>query len=217
MPDPNYVSSGSGINSGATITFAIDCTGADYLVVAVCYHDADEVALGVPSVTYNGVSLGSNIWGTAINARVRYWEKKLPATGSNNVVVTFSGVPANTCCAGAQAFKNVNQLNQRGAFFTNGGGSGNSSVAVTDALVTDSITETVSTLGTESNQNYLQAWSQTGLVVNGGGQHTQGGSTTLTWTIGAEWVSLAMAIKIIVPPTAHTVLRSGKFTHGTFR
>lgn len=70
--------------SVSSLTFALNCTGADLLIVG----GGERVAAS--SVTYNGVSLTAYTSVTNGAANARQFSLNSPASGSNNVVVTMT-------------------------------------------------------------------------------------------------------------------------------
>lgn len=103
-----FVRGASGQNSAATtLTIAFDATGCDAIVVGC--RDAGNATL-VTGVTYNGVALvlkrsdntaGSSFRGGAVYVGVA------PTTGTNNVVISYSG--AQTLSAVVGGFAGVDQ------------------------------------------------------------------------------------------------------------
>lgn len=84
-------SSRGAVAAGTSITFSHTCTGADLaLFVGVQYFDDDSSA---PTATYNGVSMTLVVEATSTELgsfqRERLFVLVAPATGSNNVVVSF--------------------------------------------------------------------------------------------------------------------------------
>jgi len=122
-------------------TFAHTCTGSDryLLVFAIAGDTGDEN--DVTSITYNGVNLvelatdGGAMTGGFIHGEV--WGLAAPATGSNNVVVTYSeSVPLDICVA--ISYTGVAQAGSTGGTGTATGASDNPSVSVT-STATDSL------------------------------------------------------------------------------
>lgn len=91
----NVVSSGS-TSSGTTITQAVNCTGANYLLVYVLL---DSVGAGFSgaTATYNGSAMTS-VWNNTQNGGgliLQAFRILAPTTGSHNVVVTVTGDTIN--------------------------------------------------------------------------------------------------------------------------
>lgn len=124
-----FVSSGSSQASGSTtLTYAVDCTGANILVVGLRLI----VGSSLTSVTYNGVSMTAAVSNAAGNPTFLYYLVN-PASGSNNVVVTQSGT-TNIASAGC-AYSGASTTGQPNAFNDSYNGSASSlSVSVTSTV-----------------------------------------------------------------------------------
>src|SRR3990172_8899086 len=84
------VSSTSDDGAPASITWSHTCTGTDLGLIVGTSWVGDGVTA---SATYNGVAMtskGMNISSTSSALRIEQFELIAPATGANNVVVTYS-------------------------------------------------------------------------------------------------------------------------------
>lgn len=85
-----YVNGANSSTTATSLTYAVDCTGANILLVGFI------LSSGTPStVTYNGVSMTQ---ATSTSTTYVYYLVS-PASGSNNVVITPSGSTTINSCA----------------------------------------------------------------------------------------------------------------------
>jgi hypothetical protein len=172
----------------------------------------------VSSVTYNGLAL--TLVGTAAsttNTRVEIWRRIAPSTGTNDVVITFSGNLRYGARAGVMTFTGVHQTTPLGTFAgANGNSVGPATVNVTSAA-TDLVFDTVGcaandtatlcsslTVGAGQTQRWnlfaLDAGS-TGEQLRAAGSTEPGvaGTVTMSWTIApasaVPWAIGAVPIK----------------------
>ena len=170
----------------------------------------------VSSVTYNGLAL--TLVGTAAsttNTRVEIWRRIAPSTGTNDVVITFSGNLRYGARAGVMTFTGVHQTTPLGTFAgANGNSVGPVTVNVTSAA-TDLVFDTVgcasdgSTLCTSLTvgAGQTQRWNlfaldagSTGEQLRAAGSTEPGAaSVTMSWTIApataVPWAIGAVPIK----------------------
>lgn len=149
----------SGTGTGSSLTFSHTCAGVNrLLIVWVSYFDSADT---ISSVTYNGVAMTAIPSGSAANGNYKIAGYYLiaPATGANNVVVTFSGAVSDFG-GGSISFTDAHQTTPLGTAVTATGTSTSPSVTVSSAsgeFVAD------------------------GLIIVHGGTLTVGGSQTQRW------------------------------------
>jgi len=165
------------------------------LVVAASFFDAATPMVTVSSITYAGQSLTMLAEKTNATNRIRseMWYRIAPATGANNIVVTFSE-NAKALAAG-RSYTNVHQTTPFGAVATADGGNSAPSVAVSSAtgeLVVDTVGirqnvtgDQTLTVGANQVQRYNthSAAGQGEFHVKGAGSEEAGAaSVTMSWT-----------------------------------
>lgn len=145
--------------TGSSLTFAHTCTGLNrLLVVWVSYFDSADAPTGA---TYNGVAMTAIPSSTAANGNYKIAGFYLiaPATGPNNIVVSFSGAMSDMG-AGAVSFTDAHQTTPLGT-----------AVTATGTNTTPSVTVT-----TSAGEIVVD-----GLVIVHGGTLTVDGSQTQRW------------------------------------
>jgi len=178
------------------------------------------------SVTYNGVTMaliGGPTYASSTGARL--YGLVAPATGANNVVVTWSSSSTVHCAIIAQSFTDVDATAPTGTAVTGTGTSGTATVTVASVasgeLVVDfvygnepngdSITLTVGSGQTEvakTNAGVNRAWSAMST-------EAATGNVVMDWTISdadTRWRNIGVALK----PAAATGRRE-RFTRGLHR
>lgn len=141
-PEPSTIaydatSSSANVTGTNTTTFAHTCTGSNrILIVGV---QITEAATTVTGITYNGVALTKIDHKDVPNGsrRVEMWYLVAPATGSNNVVVTLSGTPANWFSAGAVSYTGVKQTGIPDSSATASANSGGTNTNLNTTTVAD--------------------------------------------------------------------------------
>jgi hypothetical protein len=191
-----FVRGGSAPSAGvATITTAADCTGCDLLTVSVSYDPAADTLSGI---TYAGAAMtlvDSNTVGA--NVKVATYKKTGPATGSNNIVVTFTAAVNVTCMAGWQAFNGTDQTTPLGAAQKATGTSTSASVTLTSIGANNSGFDAVASAADESLPTQTQAYLDVSGTVTGAGSHAAGNATrTFTWTLSVSNVWASMAFEV---------------------
>jgi hypothetical protein len=134
-PAVDAISSGS--TSGSSLTISHTTSGTDHLMLVSASINNDDHET-VTSVTYNGTSLtyvGSETQND--DARVELWKLVAPATGTHNVVVTFSANLQRYAVVGVITFTGVNQTSPLGTFA--GNNATNNAASVTATYVTGDI------------------------------------------------------------------------------
>lgn len=220
------------VSSGATITIGTtqNCTATTTspqtcsITVAATSHPAllcsagtASSTLNVSSMTYNGVAFSNGnaaLWTKNTGASTAFtqgWILVGPATGTNNLVITW-GVPSTNPGAGAVVsctpFYGVNQTGTVGNSWrtpptaTNDGGSGtaSASIAVSSSngdgvysACTDFSSSLTISVGTQVAliNNYLTSGNNLGVTAD-----VATGALTPTWTLGASnfWACGAVAL-----------------------
>lgn len=202
-PTFDAASAGTSGTAVASLTYAHTCSGSNRLLfVVVGYGDTPANAYEVTGITYNAVAM-TRSWVKHGTAWVHNegWYLINPATGANNVIVTFTN-SVFQCASGGVSFNGVNQTTPTGT-------------AVTDSKSTGNPTVTVSSSTSEIVISGCSTDSQGSLDVTGGptrrwriqnvGSDTDFGASTLpgaassvmgwTHTTGNEWTEGAVAIK----------------------
>ena len=201
-------SASSGSTQRPSITISHTTSGAERLMLVGVSMNNNQSET-VSTVTYNGASLdpvGAATEGT--DTRVEIWRLLAPATGTHDVVITFSASVRNGAKAGVMTFTNVDQTTPLGTFVpANGNSAGPATVDVTsatDELVFDtSSCEGCSTMTVGPGQS--QRWAvnalegSTSILQTLARASTEPGDTTVTmsWTLGATnaWAIGAVPIK----------------------
>lgn len=90
-----YVNGNNATTTATSLTYAVDCTGADILLVGF------SMTVGtVSSITYNGVAMTLAVSNTALANRDFFlYYLVAPSSGSNNVVITPSASSLIRSCA----------------------------------------------------------------------------------------------------------------------
>lgn len=199
-------STATAVVNASSITWSHTCTGTDRaLIVAIGFYDASVTVSGV---TYNGVAMTEE-WDTVDTtfsaARSAGYSLAAPATGANNIVVTFSAA-ADVGAAGASSWTGVQQSDPtRTAYTANGYDDTNpygATVTVVDSASGDVVVDSVFTFTPTVVAN-LTTRSETD---NAGGDNkshghqstaASGASTVMSWNIGAESTWVIGAISLI--------------------
>ena len=183
--------------------------------------DADALVVGitfigfplpvVSSVTYAGAAL-TFVNGVTENgvSRGEIWRRVAPATGANNVVVTFD---VTTVLGSAQqGFKGVDQATPVSNSAINSGTSGTPTVTVTSAVGEWTMSQgQADSVFTGPNQTQL---CNSGDFTNTASEEAAGAASVVhSWTnTSAEWVMVAVSLKAAagggVPGGGTTPLRS---------
>lgn len=156
-------------------------------------------------ITYNAVaftSIGGIDTGSGDPSHCSQWRLIAPATGANNVVVTFGGSVVAVC--GAVSATAVHQTTMVGAQATANGISTTPSVSVVSIsgeLVADNMTTWEDGSGSPTvGSGQTERWNDiTQADVDGMGstEPATGSSTTMSWTLGGfdEWGICGVAFK----------------------
>jgi hypothetical protein len=183
-------SAGLGVTGVDTDTVAIDCTGANALVVFVARSFSSATV--VNSVTYNGVAMTQDFTAT-LPPGVDAWVLANPSTGSNNVVVTMAaacdiGVAA-VALSGVDTTDILRAANQTTAASAASTVS-NSITSATDELVLDYVAingnpATLAVTAANGQTELLNFIDSGNSIRNGLSWKAGAASVTSGWAIGA--------------------------------
>ncbi len=101
------------------VTFSHTVSGSNrFLLVSI----STNTSISITGVTYNGVTMTAlaaavDNTDSSANSRLHVFRLIAPATGANNVVVTFSGAPSDRTVI-AESFTDVNQTTPMGTVAT---------------------------------------------------------------------------------------------------
>jgi hypothetical protein len=166
-----------------------------------------EQGLDVSSITYAGQTLTKiNEVINSDDALVELWYRLAPATGTNNVVVNFSGTNDEGAVIGAITFTGVNQSTPLGTFASNIGTSTSASVNVSSATgelvlgVVSTEDEDADTLTVGAGQT--EHWNvkipdDSGGVIAAGSAEPGASTVTISWGVSPSdhWAIAAVPIK----------------------
>ena len=194
----NSTSSLDGNAATATVSHIINAGGARILIVGISWR----AAVTVSSVTHNGQAMTLIGSSNTTNAHAELWDRLLPAVGTFDVVVTFSG--ATPWIVGALTLNNVSQTAPLGTFAGATGATNTPTVAVS-GRVNDIIVDTVAqrqsilTVGAGQTQRWNITHDESGLTqdITGGGSTEPGAaSVTMAWSSGntLDWAIGGVAI-----------------------
>ncbi len=199
----------SGTGTGTPVTVSHTTSGTGRLMLVGISGAVSSGTVAVSGVTYGGVAL--SLVGTATAAAYqKTWIYQLvaPATGTANVVVTFSTAPNTGAVVGVMTFTGVDQSVPLGTFAGANGTSAAPSVNVSSAsgeLVFDTVNHYWPlTVGA----NQTQRWNTGSGSIYGGGSSEPGAATvTMSWTASGSdtWAIGAVPIKpaaLACPPVA---------------
>ena len=197
----------TGVFSSAT--FAHTCAGANRLLTVLVSAQDNGSTNQIPTgITYAGVSLtklgdavtGSNGVGASI------WYLVAPATGANNVIVTFAS-SVNSWVIGAVSVFNNAQTSPVGSMVTDNATGTAPSVTVTasnDDLVIDVLaamgTSQTATVGAGQTERWnLNLLPLTPARIGAASTEPATGNVTMSWTLGVsdDYVLLGVALKTI--------------------
>jgi hypothetical protein len=160
----------------------------------------------VSSITYNGVPLTfvgaiNNTRSGDDDARVEIWRLVAPATGTHNVVVTFSASLLQQAVAGVMTFTGVNQSTPLGPFASNENDPSPATVVVSSAaneLVFGVVASEYGAITTDAGQT--ERWNRrvgTTDTYGAGSTKTGASSVTLRWTLTStpHWAAAGVSIK----------------------
>lgn len=188
----------SGSQKGAAVsslTFSHTCsTGSDRLLfVGAGSLQVSGGSVDASGVTYAGDSL-TNVWTTTgqTYGANSGWRKIAPATGANNIVVTWPST-IDEVAAGGISFTGAHQTTPLGTAATANGVDGPATVDVTsaaDEIVVDNVIAMRHdlTVGASQTQRWVQNQLGATEFIGAGGGSTESGAATVTmsWTIGND-------------------------------
>jgi hypothetical protein len=195
----------SGTGTSTPITVSHTTSGTDRLMLVGISGAVSSGTVAVSGVTYGGVAL--SLVGTAMAANYqKIWIYQLlaPATGTANVVVTFSSAPTGGSIVGVVTFTGVDQSVPLGTFAGASGTGTTASVSVSSAsseLVFDTVNH-YNPLTVDASQT--QRWNTGSGSIYGGGSTKAGAATvTMSWTANSNtWAIGAVPIKPATQPCA---------------
>jgi hypothetical protein len=185
--------------TASSATFSHTCAGSDrHLAVEVGWWTG---GVSISSITYNGVSLASMVSGTheGSNGFQAIWGLVAPATGANNVVVTFSASCEHA--VGATSRNGVDQTTPAGSSNTASGSSTGPTVDVSSAsgeVVIDVCSAFSTTFAQGTGQTERWDLGNSGGIEEAASSDEAGAATvTMSWTLGTsrQWGMAAVALK----------------------
>jgi hypothetical protein len=198
--------SGEGI-SVSSDTWSHTCSGSNrILVVGVNARGlVSNTNTTVTGVTYNGVALtkirhDSVDSGDTMRGRTELWYLIAPATGANNIVVTWTGTVDFECCG---AISLTGAIQSSSAIDANNGQSANTDTTPsTDVTVVAQGCYVIDSIYSRSETSFANNSDQTNIfnvLVNSAGDGTgmsykiatATGATTMGWTTGPEETTLS--------------------------
>lgn len=103
----------SAVVAAASVTWSHTCTGADRILVVASVFRDDAGISDISSVTYNGVALTvirrDNTSSLSHPAQSELWYLVAPATGANNIVITFGSTIDNLAAGTGISLTGVDQ------------------------------------------------------------------------------------------------------------
>jgi len=198
------VTSGSG--NGATITKAHTCAvGANYLVVALSTYCSDGGGHMASGVTYAGVAMTQialEVEGGGGWFQSELWGLANPASGANNVVITFIHTGPDKCCYGISSYKGVRGIGTPATVEVNGT-SASVNVATSPG---DLVVDVMGTYSTATNvtpgAGQTERWDIGTTWPNGAGSDelASGASTTMSWSWTTTNGACLCAIPLLPTP-----------------
>ena len=195
----------TGATTGNSLTISHMTSGTSRLMLVGVSMDA-QTSASVTSVTYNGsaLSLVGTIQDTGSNVRVELWQMVAPATGTHDVVVSFSQSMTEGGIAGVMTFNGVDQTTPLGSFASAQGIGTTASVNVSTD-VGDLVFSTMGVDGgTDDALNHAagqtEYWEtfQPGTEGAGSTKLATSTSETMSWTfLSNQWAIGAVSIKSV--------------------
>lgn len=213
---PIDTTSTSGCQAAAsTYNWSHSCTGNNRLLTTGV-GILSVIGNSVSGITYNSISLSSQITKANGIYRAELWSLVAPTAGSNTDAVTLASLGAST--AGAVSYGGVDQTTPIGATASASGTSATASLTIVttkanswiiDCVATSALAGT--TVGTGQNQRWLTACAAgTAGSSDQGPFPTVGTSVTMQWTglaITDLWSIVAMEVEPTVAAAAATVIQ----------
>ena len=193
---------GSTAVGSLTVSHTVGAAGTNRILVVGVNIFSDSAPLPtVSTMTYAGQSmtlLAAQEDGVAPSKiRTEMWYIKAPATGTNNIAITFSA--SVRAVAGGMSYTNVHQTTPFGTPATAGGLSDAPSVTVSSAageLVVDTVgrrqnpagTQTLTAGGGQTERyNDKSGTNDDNNVLGAGSEEAGAASVTMSWTANSPW------------------------------
>ena len=115
-------------NLGISVTFSHTCTGSNLILIAAVSAAVNNSSQVVSTITYAGAGMTKidSQLDTATNFRhTELWYLIAPATGANNVIVTYGVEPSDFFSVGVASYTGVKQSGQPDASGKNTSGASN--------------------------------------------------------------------------------------------
>jgi hypothetical protein len=200
------VTSGQGL--AATITVSHTTSGTDRLMlVGISATQYTASAPAISTVTYNGVALsfvGTLNGGGSYGETVWIYQLVAPATGTFNVVASFSTAPSNGAVVAAVTFTGVNQSTPLGTFASAAGISGTTASVNASSASGELVFDTIAywgcnsvTVGAGQTQQWNVNYCVPGHITGAGSTKPGAASVTMSWTLqySSSWTIGAVPIK----------------------
>ncbi len=203
-------SSGTAIQT-QTLTIPHTTSGSERLMLVGVSLNDNQLEK-VSSITYDGKPLTlvgaiDNARSGGNDARVEIWQLVAPATGTHNVVISFTAPLENEAVAGVTTFTGVSQEAPLGTFASNENDPSPATVTVSSGvgeLVFGVVASEYGAITTDPGQSQL--WNLRAGSSNtygAGSTKTGASSVTLKWTLGCDshWAAAGVSIRpCSVPP-----------------
>lgn len=199
--------SGAKADNGTLLSFAHTCTGSDRVLIVTAGALGFPPAAAITGITYAGVAM-TQAWSVAhtqvdsLEMVSEGWYLIAPATGSNNVVVSFNS--ADELWASATSFTGADQSVPLGTPVTGQAASVTPSVTVSSApgeIVIDGLRAGQPTITVGAGQTSRNEQENINFSSAGGSSTEPGAaSVTMSWSLGAGgygnfWALGAVAVK----------------------
>src|SRR3990167_2897336 len=185
-------SSGSNDGSGTatSLTYAHTCTGTNLVLIVGAFLDNDTSDT-ITGITYNGVALTkiNGVSGSSDQGYSTLWYLIAPATGANNIVVSWTG--ANNISSCAISYTGAHQTSPIDSNNTGTNGGGSTLTLATTVVASDCWLVTTGTSLDDSlsaNTGMLDVVTDDrGVMHMGDSNGTVGtGSQSVIWNIGSR-------------------------------
>lgn len=197
-------SSGTTATAQSSLTWSHTCTGANLALFVSAAYAGDTPT--ITGVTYNSVAM-TQVWqldaSGGVVARSSGWILVNPATGTHNIVVTYSPAGAGYNAAAATSWTGVNQTTPNRTATTGGGGGGSNPATLTvsnsqsgDVVVDGVVAYASNTMAANHNSRVSQLNLETSNYSHGTQSFAATGSATMTWTPTSDFWTMG-AIPLI--------------------
>ena len=203
---------GGGYGVASPCTFSHTVSGSQtYLVVMTATRPNNEAA-GVSGVTYAGAAMTLLAASESVWYELKLWGKLAPASGANNVVVTYAPSTYGNYFV-ASSWNGVDQTTPtRTAATAGGGGASASSVTATtvagdrevDGLVVEAAPSGITVGASQTDRGSGGTWPGFGCS----DEIAAGVSTAMTWTWtgAATWYAAAVPLVPALPAGGQSVI-----------